>query len=276
MDALNGHGRQSVRGLLNRGWRLVFTGLSFALFGVGGLLLGLIVFSLFHILFPRSKAERLCRYGVHLAFRGFIGFMHRTGVLDYHLHNARELRKSGQLIIANHPSLIDIVFIVAQIPDAYCVVKAAAWKNPFMALTMRATGYIQNTSPISFIDKCVEILQREDTLIMFPEGTRTKPGKPLRFMKGTARIALKAEKPLIPVYLYLDPTTLTKGEPWYLIPLEKVQVYLCVGSAIEPHYVTERGAAHRKNVSAVTRYLVNYFEAKRKNAFIHHKANKGS
>ena len=250
--------------LLNRGWRLVFTGLSFVLFGIGGLLLGLIVFPLFHILFSRAKAERLCRYGVHLSFRGFIGFMHCTGVLDYHLQNARELRKPGQLIIANHPSLIDVIFIVAQVPDAYCVVKAAAWKNPFMGLTMRVTGYIQNASPTSFIDKCVETLQRGDTLIMFPEGTRTKPGKPLRFMKGTARIALKANKPLTPVYLYLEPTTLTKGEPWYFIPLKRVRVHLCVGSAIDPCDVTERGAAHRRNVLDVTQYLVNYFETKRK------------
>jgi len=265
-----------VVGLLNRGWRLVFTGLSFTLFGIGGLLLGLVVFSLFHILFPKSKAERLCRYGVHLAFRGFIGFMNRTGVLDYHLQNVRELRKPGQLIIANHPSLIDIVFIVAQVPDAYCVVKAAAWKNPFMGLTMRATGYVQNASPTSFIDKCVETLQRGETLILFPEGTRTRPGKPLRFMKGAARIALKAKKPFTPVYIYLDPTTLTKEEPWYLIPIEKFHFYLRVGTAIEPHDVTEEGAPDRKNVLAITRYIVNYFETKRKHEFIHDRSNCGS
>jgi 1-acyl-sn-glycerol-3-phosphate acyltransferase len=248
--------------LLNRGWRLVFTGLSFALFGMGSLILGAILFLLLHIFLPTAKAERLCRYGVHLSFRCFIGFMHHTGVLDYKLYNSEALRVPGQLIVANHPCLIDVIFIIAEVPDAFCVVKAAAWKNPFMSFIMSTTGYIQNTSPTSFINDCVAVLERGDTLVMFPEGTRTKPKKSLKFNKGVARIALAAEKSLTPVHLYTYPTTLTKGEPWYHIPKTKFCFYMNVGAVMEPKSIVRQGPYSQIHVKTLTRYLMEYFETK--------------
>ena len=247
--------------LLNRGWRLIFTGLSFSLFGIGSLVLGGIIFSIIHVIYPKLKAERLCRYGVCLAFRAFIGFMHYTGVLRFELTNEKTLPEPGQLIIANHPSLIDVIFIIAQVPDAFCVVKESAWRNPFMKFIMLTTGYIQNSSPESFIDDCATVLKRGDTLVMFPEGTRTKPNKPLKFRKGAARIALAAGKSITPVHIYLDPTTLTKGEPWFHLPKNRICFYMCVGDLIEPQSVVSLEDDHQKQVKTLTQYFVNYFGA---------------
>ena len=248
--------------LLNRGWRLVFTGLSFALFGIGSLILGAILFSLVHIFLPKDTAERLCRYGVHLSFKGFIGFMHYTGVLNYKLFNSEALRAPGQLIVANHPSLIDVIFIIAEVPDAYCIVKATAWENPFMLFIMSSTGYIQNTSPTSFINDCVAVLDRGDTLVMFPEGTRTKHKKSLKFKKGVARIALAAEKSLTPVHLYVHPPTLHKGASWYQIPKTKFCFYMNVGEVMEPKSIVRQGPYSLIHVKTLTQYLMEYFETK--------------
>ena len=248
--------------LLNRGWRLVFTGLSFALFGIGSLILGAILFSLVHIFLPKDTAERLCRYGVHLSFKGFIGFMHYTGVLNYKLFNSEALRAPGQLIVANHPSLIDVIFIIAEVPDAYCVVKATAWENPFMLFIMSSTGYIQNTSPTCFINDCVAVLDRGDTLVMFPEGTRTKHKKSLKFKKGVARIALAAEKSLTPVHLYVHPPTLHKGASWYQIPKTKFCFYMNVGEVMEPKSIVRQGPYSLIHVKTLTQYLMEYFETK--------------
>ena len=38
----------------------------------------------------------------------------------------------GQIIVANHPSLLDVVFLVAQLPQADCIVKREAWSNPYL------------------------------------------------------------------------------------------------------------------------------------------------
>jgi len=65
-------------------WRLVATGLSFMLFGVGGLCLRLIVFPLLALL-PGDKVEhrRRARQTVSRLFWLFVHFMYRSGVLTY-------------------------------------------------------------------------------------------------------------------------------------------------------------------------------------------------
>ncbi|WP_245395071.1 hypothetical protein [methane-oxidizing endosymbiont of Gigantopelta aegis] len=41
-----------------------------------------------------------------------------------------KLNRPGQLIVANHPTLIDIVFLISRIPYACCIVKDSLWHNP--------------------------------------------------------------------------------------------------------------------------------------------------
>ena len=91
-------------------WRLIFTALSFALFGLGGLLLRLIVFPLLSLLpaSPLVKRQRV-RAVISWVFRCFVGFMRCTGVLTYSVKNIERLGQPGQMVIANHPSLIDVV-----------------------------------------------------------------------------------------------------------------------------------------------------------------------
>src|SRR3546814_3230568 len=54
------------------------------------------------------------------------------------------------------------------LPEALCVVKKAAWSNPFMAGIMWATGYIPNDDPNVLIAECVKTLQDGRRLVVFP------------------------------------------------------------------------------------------------------------
>lgn len=246
--------------VMEHAWRLLFTGFCFAFFGIGALILGTTVFALFHLVLPREKAERWCRINVCWSFRIFLDLMRLTGVLTYTVQGSDALRNPGQFIIANHPSLIDIIFIVAHIPDAYCVVKKSAWKNPFMGLVMVATGYIRNADPQFFIDKCVTVLEDGRTLVMFPEGTRTSPGEPMKFQRGVARIALAAKKRLLPVHISVNPITLTKGQPWYHIPASRPHIEISVGKDLDPTLTNAEWRAGRAEVKALTARLVSLFE----------------
>ena len=67
-------------------WRTCFTGLSFLFFGLGSLVLGLLVMPVVHLLSrDRQTAQSVCRAAVRSAFRLFIWFMRSTGVLDYRI-----------------------------------------------------------------------------------------------------------------------------------------------------------------------------------------------
>lgn len=221
---------------LDFAWRLFATGFSFSVFGIGGLTMGVVIFPITHLLSrDRSRANRRCQYLVHLSFRLFIWMMRELRVLTYEIAGKEKLRQSdARVVVANHPSLIDVVFIVSMLPEALCVVKKAAWSNPFMAGVMWATGYIPNDDPIRFIDDCVRNVCDGRRLVIFPEGTRTVPGQPMKLRRGAASIIAKSGQPFLPIYITSDPTTLTKSEKWYQIPNKRVHFRVVIGDCFDP------------------------------------------
>ncbi len=166
-------------------WRLLATAFSFALFGLSGLCLRLFVFPVLSCL-PGSVAshQRRARRTISRLFWLFIRIMARMGVLTYEVQGAEKLGRPGQMIIANHPSLIDVVFLIGLVRDANCVVKRSLWENPFTRGPVRSTGYISNDGSMDMLDAAVERLQSGQTLIIFPEGTRTQPGQPPVFHRA--------------------------------------------------------------------------------------------
>ncbi|WPC05596.1 lysophospholipid acyltransferase family protein [Pseudomonas benzenivorans] len=216
-------------------WRLLATALSFALFGAGGVLLRLLVFPLLALLPGDALVHRRrARATVSRAFRLFVQFMFRTGVLTYEVEGVERLGRPGQMIIANHPSLIDVVVLIAFIRDANCVVKQSLWDNPCMRGPIRAAGYISNSGSLDMLDEAAAALQGGQTLIVFPEGTRTTPGQPPEFHRGAAAIAVRGARIVTPVVISVTPTTLTKAEPWYSIPSRRFHFRLRVGQDIDP------------------------------------------
>lgn len=214
--------------------RLAGTGTSFLLFGFFGILLGTIFFPLLHLVpVSRERRRRLSARLVGSGFRCFIGFMRIAGVLTYEIRGRERLGRPGQLIIANHPSLIDVVFLIAFTPFAGCVVKASMWRNPFTSGVASAAGYVRNFPTDEMIEGASSALQSDQALIMFPEGTRTTPGKPLEFHRGAASVAVRAARVLTPVFIRVEPVTLTKGQPWYRIPARRPHFSLVVGEDID-------------------------------------------
>lgn len=239
-------------------WRLVATALSFALFGVGGLCLRLVI--RLQGLMPGGDVTRRqrARRTVGRLFWVLIRFMARTGVLTYEIQGAERLGRPGQMIIANHPSLIDVVFLIGLVRDANCVVKQSLWQNPFTRAPVRATQYISNDGSADMLDTAAAALESGQTLIIFPEGTRTQPGQAPAFHRGAAAIALRGAKLVTPVTIQVNPSTLTKAEPWYRIPQRRVHFSLKVGADIDPQAFVVLGpppVASRK----LNDYLHQYF-----------------
>ncbi len=216
-------------------WRLLATGLSFATFGIVGFLLGLLAVPVL-IAIPGGTVSRRRRIRrlVQGAFRAFIGFMRSIRILTYELQGFDKLGRCGQLVVANHPSLIDVVFLIAFIPGAGCVVKSALWRNPAMALVVRAAGYVPNWPTDAMIERAAAALAAGQCLIMFPEGTRTQPGQARQFHRGAATVAIRAAATVTPVFVTVRPTTLTKHAPWYRIPSRRPHFALVVGVDIDP------------------------------------------
>ena len=216
-------------------WRLFATGASFVFFGIGGLVLCVLLLPLLAFLPGGALARRRrARAAISRAFYLHMQFMYRTRVLDFRIDGADRLGRPGQLIIANHPSLIDVIFLISQIRDTNCVVKASLCNNPCMRGAVRAAQYISNNGSPEMLEQAAGVLRDGQSLVVFPEGTRTTPGQPPRFHRGAAAIALRGARVITPVFISVTPTTLTKAEPWYRIPDRRVVVLLRVGDDIDP------------------------------------------
>ena len=212
-----------LMGFLNRAWRLLATGISFSLFGIAGLLTGLLVFpALFLVIRDPVTRQNAARATVGWLFGAFIKIMSWLGVLSYTVTGRNEVSADDTyLIVANHPTLIDVVFLVWLFPQSECVVKEAVVRNPFMRSVVLAANYISNDDPLLLIQKCVERLKQGSSLILFPEGTRSVPGRERVLKPGAAAVAVRSGATLLPVTFSCVPATLAKHESWYEIPPRK-------------------------------------------------------
>lgn len=253
-----------MKARLNYLQRLFGTGFSFFMFGFGGLILGLVVFPLLRLLSPdQEKRQQRAQWVIHKSFAFFIGLMEVLGVMRLERQHVERLRHSrGELIVANHPSLLDVVALIACMPRADCIVKSALWRNPFTRGPVQAAGYILNgDDSTALIDACVQRLQEGHSLIIFPEGTRTERGCPLNgFQRGAANIAARAGAPCRPVLIHCNPTTLTKNENWYRIPARRFVLTLDVREPVA--LSTLLADAPKPSVAArrINTFLENFFD----------------
>jgi 1-acyl-sn-glycerol-3-phosphate acyltransferase len=242
-------------------WRLVATAVSFTLFGLGGLVVGMVLLPLVRI-FPasrerkRARARRIMQGSLWL----FVIVMHRSGVLTYEFVGIERLGRPGQLVIANHPSLVDVVFLLAFTPGAGCVVKQGLWRNPITRAAVTLAEYISNDSTATMIEATCRALQEGQTVIMFPEGTRTRPRQPFVFHRSAANIGLRAAAVVTPVYIRCVPTTLTKAEPWYRIPERRFHMSLIVGQDLDLSPFRAMGALPQSS-RELNDYLQEHFYA---------------
>ncbi len=214
---------------LNYVWRILATGFCFAAFGLGGLCLRIVVFPAITLVSPSSEVRsRRVRLTIHHSFRLFVRLTHGSGAIGHRFYGERELGGPGTLILANHPTLMDVVYLISLAKNANCIVKYSLWNNPFIGGVMRSAGYISNVDSQEMLGSCVDRLNSGDTVIMFPEGTRTDPGRQLRFLRGAAHIAIAANCDLLPVIIECEPPTLTKSDKWYQVPPYKALVTLRV------------------------------------------------
>jgi len=258
-SVLSGVGILAMLRRLNYLWRLIGTGFSFFVFGAISILFWGILFPVIELFLGTGipKKRRTRRIMQHL-FSLYMRLMRAIGILNFEIHGREYLNAPGKLVIANHPSLLDIVFLLSQISNATCIVKPALFANPFMRIPIRAIGYIYAESPEDLLALCTQELHEGSTLVIFPEGTRTTPGMPIKFQRGAASIALAAQTSILPITLGCHPSTLTKQKKWYQIPDKKFTLSLAVGEEIQVELVNE-DSKRSLMTRHITRQLESYF-----------------
>lgn len=249
-----------LRSMLDRGSRRFGTGLSFVTFGVGGTVLSLTLFPFLRLISPdKAIAQRRINVAMRRMMGLFIWFMKSLGLLTYELHGLERLARPGQLIVANHPTLIDVVFMLWLIPDAGCVVKRALWHNPALRWPVMWARYIPNSEGPQLVQNCARMLKGGRSLLVFPEGTRTVPGQPLALKRGAAQVALASGADVLPVTVVCDLPFLTKDSVWYRVPERRPHFTITVGQAISAERYAPAGEPHSVAARHLTAHLAAHF-----------------
>lgn len=109
------------------------------------------------------------------------------------------------VFIVNHQSLIDGIFVPALLPETTrYVAKRELARVPFFGWGLKATGNImidrsRTQSAIHAIQEGLRHLPRGWSVVVFPEGTRSKTGELQPFKKGAFQIAIELGVPIVPL-----------------------------------------------------------------------------
>jgi 1-acyl-sn-glycerol-3-phosphate acyltransferase len=119
------------------------------------------------------------------------------------------------VMVANHQSLLDIFVLFRLFTHFKWVSKVENFRIPFIGWNMYLNGYIQlkrgdHSSVAVMLRTCRENLAAGNSIMMFPEGTRSPTGKLRRFRPGAFDLAKDAKCPLLPIVVHGTASALPK------------------------------------------------------------------
>lgn len=187
----------------------------FFLFGVGGFIIGTFIFPIIVLVVPKKKQSYILSDIIQYSWKFFIWVMSALYLIKVEISGEDKLKRLfGAVVVANHPTLIDIVILISIVPHAVCVVKSKLAENFFIKSIIKKIYLINSDSPEEFLIKAKKMLQEGMNVIIFPEGTRTREGQEIHLHRGFAHLALQAKANVVPIKINAFPKILGKEQFW--------------------------------------------------------------
>ena len=244
--------------------RRLGTGFLFATFGIGSLIVACIVLPILALRERGAARELAAQRLLHRSTAAFVRLGTALRLFELRERGTERLSRNAGLVLATHPTLLDVVFLLSRMPQADCIVKAEAWRNPFLRPVVAAAGYVPNTGGTSVVEACAARLRAGRAVIVFPEGTRSPATDLGPFKRGAARIALRSGGDVTPVLIRCEPSALRKDQRWWDVPNAKLVFTLDVGSPLSVAALAgdALGRGPALAARAFNRALLDHFEAR--------------
>jgi 1-acyl-sn-glycerol-3-phosphate acyltransferase len=110
------------------------------------------------------------------------------------------------VMVANHQSLLDILVMFRIFAHFKWVSKIENFRVPFIGWNMTMNRYIKlrrgdKASVIQMMRACEKTLAQGNSIMMFPEGTRSPDGRLRSFKTGAFELAKRSGRPILPILL---------------------------------------------------------------------------
>ncbi|TFG94938.1 MAG: 1-acyl-sn-glycerol-3-phosphate acyltransferase [Myxococcales bacterium] len=117
---------------------------------------------------------------------------------------AKIRRDEAYVMVANHQSLLDILVLFRLFVHFKWVSKIENFRLPLIGWNMRLNRYIQlrrgdRSSVVQMLARCRETLAAGNSVMIFPEGTRSSDGRLRPFKTGAFVLAKSTGRPILPI-----------------------------------------------------------------------------
>jgi|GEM_PF-358189 len=135
-----------------------------------------------------------------------------------HLEGTKQIdRKRSYVIICNHTSMADIICVYNLNLQFKWIAKESLFQVPFLGWSMTLAKYIplergKTGSIRKSYEKAKWWLSQNMSVLIFPEGTRSKDGSLGDFKNGAFKLAIECQKPILPVVLRGNEKVIAKGK----------------------------------------------------------------
>lgn len=188
-----------------------------------------------HPWLPVARGRAVGRAGIAHGYRLFWTVASACAMMRIDARCLAPLKdEQGLIIVANHPTMLDALLLVAHLPRSACIMKASLMKNIFLGAGARLARYIRNDSAHAMVKQAVADLRQGGQLVIFPEATRTTQPPVNTFTPGVTLIAKLARAPIQTVIIETDSPYLSKGWPLWRVPPLPVVFTLRLGERFEP------------------------------------------
>ncbi len=188
----------------------------FGFFGIGALTINYLIFPIGGLFQKKENKKLFYSNVIHKTWKFFTDMMVKTNTIKITLANEQVLKNiSGKIIVANHPSFIDIVILIGLLPKTVCIAKREIKKNVFMGNIVKSLYLINDEDKQDLLKESAEILNQGFNIVIFPTGTRTQEGETLKLHKGAAMMALHTKTDIVPIFIKTDKKFLAKNQKIY-------------------------------------------------------------
>jgi 1-acyl-sn-glycerol-3-phosphate acyltransferase len=108
------------------------------------------------------------------------------------------------VMVSNHLSLLDILVLFRLFKHFKWVSKIENFRVPCIGWNMSLNGYVKlrrgdKASIVEMMGQCDRLLGEGNSIMMFPEGTRSPTGRMRAFKPGAFELALRNKLPILPI-----------------------------------------------------------------------------
>jgi 1-acyl-sn-glycerol-3-phosphate acyltransferase len=252
--------------------RLVATAVCFAGFYTGTFLMSWLVVPVLRVVLAGRPIEYRRRVFQSLTGRGFGALVYAMRVLRLVLYcpdaDPWRLPDGPFVMIANHPTLVDVAAILATVPEMCCFVKRGLYRSITFGPTLRACGHVCGSGEglsggIDLFQEANRRLEQGHPILIFPEGTRSPPFGLRRFKVGAFELAVRNRVPVVPLFVTCTPPTLLKTLRWYRLPKETATLRIAQLPTILPDPNDGDGRGLAKRVQALYQVRIQKWVAGR-------------